>query len=127
VFDGIGEQGFSRAWAAVGPHGRLAAFGFSAGVQRHPSIVLLGFWFTKLWWWNVFSTARSAGFFSITSTRTKHPDWFVTDLGVLLAMLKRGEIKPRIAERISLDAVAEAHTRIEQGGLEGKVVLVPSG
>ncbi len=42
-------------------------------------------------------------------------------------MLKRGEIKPRVAERIALDAVADAHTRIERGGLEGKIVLVPNG
>src|SRR5260221_2597036 len=32
--------------------------------------------------------------------------WFVVHLGPLLGMLKRGEIKPRIAERIALDAVA---------------------
>jgi NADPH2:quinone reductase len=127
VFDGIGEQGFSRAWAAVGPRGRLSAFGVSSGIQRNVSIARLGFWLAKLWWWNTFSNGRSAGFFSITSARTKHPDWFVADLGVLLAMLRRGEIKPRVAERIALDGVADAHTRIERGGLEGKIVLVPNG
>ena len=65
-------------------------------------------------------------FYSITTMRKKHPDWFVAHLGQLLGMLKRGEIKPRIAERIALDAVADAHTRIEKGGLEGKIVLVPN-
>jgi len=127
VFDGIGEQGFSRTWRAVGPNGHLAAFGVSAGIQRNVSIALVGFWFVKLWWWNTFSGGRSASFFSITSLRKKHPDWFVADLGQLLAMLKRGEIKPRVAERIALDAVADAHIRIERGGLEGKIVLVPNG
>jgi len=34
-------------------------------------------------------------------------------------------IKPRVAERISLDQVAEAHRRLEAGGLEGKLVLCP--
>ena len=127
VFDGIGEQGFSRTWRAVGPNGHLAAFGVSAGIQRNVSIALVGFWFVKLWWWNTFSGGRSTSFFSITSRRKKHPDWFVADLGQLLAMLKRGEIKPRVAERIALDAVADAHIRIERGGLEGKIVLVPNG
>ena len=127
VFDGIGEQGFSRTWRAVGPNGHLAAFGVSAGIQRNVSIALVGFWFVKLWWWNTFSGGRSTSFYSITSLRRKHPDWFVADLGQLLGMLKRGEIKPRVAERITLDAVADAHTRIERGGLEGKIVLVPNG
>jgi len=34
-------------------------------------------------------------------------------------------IRPRVAERISFDAVAEAHRRLEAGGLEGKLVLCP--
>ena len=127
VFDGIGEQGFSRTWRAVGPRGRLTAFGVSAGIQRNVSVALIGLWFVKLWWWNRFSGGRSTSFYSIMSLRKKHPDWFVADLGQLLGMLKRGEIKPRVAERIGLDAVADAHTRIERGGLEGKIVLVPNG
>jgi NADPH:quinone reductase len=31
----------------------------------------------------------------------------------------------RVAERISFDEVAEAHRRLEVGGLEGKLVLCP--
>jgi NADPH:quinone reductase len=127
AFDGIGERGFSRTWRAVGPRGHLSAFGVSSAVQRNVSILRIGLWFARLWWWNTFSGGRSTSFFSITAVRKKHPDWFVADLGQLLGMLKRGEIKPRIAERIALDAVAQAHIRIEQGGLEGKLVLIPNG
>jgi NADPH:quinone reductase-like Zn-dependent oxidoreductase len=127
VFDGIGERGFSRAWRAVGPRGHLSAFGVSAAVQRNVPFVLVGLWFVKLWWWNNFCGERSTSFYSITSMRTKHPDWFVADLAELLGMAKRGEIRPRVAERIQLDAVAHAHARIEQGGLEGKIVLLPNG
>jgi len=39
--------------------------------------------------------------------------------------LASGAIKPRIGERIPLDEVAEAHRRLEAGGLEGKLVLCP--
>jgi NADPH:quinone reductase len=127
AFDGIGERGFSRTWSAVGPHGHLSAFGVSAGVQRDVSILRIGLWFAKLWWWNTFSGGRSTSFFSITKERKKHPDWFAADLGQLLGLLKRGEIRPRVAERVGLDAVANAHSRIEQGGLEGKIILIPNG
>ena len=34
-------------------------------------------------------------------------------------------VRPRGAERISIDEIAEAHRRIEEGGLEGKFVLCP--
>ncbi len=127
VFDGIGERGFSRAWNAVGPYGRLSAFGFSAGVQRKVPIMRIGFWLAKLWWWNTFSGRRSAGFFSVTAVRAQHPDWFTTALVELLGMLKRGLIEPRVAERVALAAVADAQSRLERGGLEGKIVLIPNG
>jgi NADPH:quinone reductase len=40
-------------------------------------------------------------------------------------MLATRVIRPRVAERISFDEVAEAHRRLEAGGLEGKLVLCP--
>ena len=73
VFDGIGQQGFSRTWRAVGPRGHLSAFGFTAAVQTNASIALLGLWLAKLWWWNAFSGGRSTSFYSITATRKRHP------------------------------------------------------
>ncbi len=127
VFDGLGEGGFTRAWRAVGPRGHLSAYGFSTAVQHDASFATLGVWLAKLWWWNAFGGARSARFVSITALRLAHPDWFVTDLGVLFGMLGRGEISPRIAERIGLEGVADAHRRLERGGLEGKIVLLPNG
>jgi NADPH:quinone reductase len=127
VFDGIAEKGFSRSWAAVGSSGHLSAFGVSAGIQSNVSILVLGFWMLKLFWWNTFSGRRSATFYSITSMRKKHPDWFVADLGELLKLLARGEIKPPVAERIALEQVADALARIEHGGLQGKIVLMPNG
>lgn len=94
--------------------------------QKSLLIGAAGSWFATLWWWNRFSGARTASFVSITSLRKAHPDWFLADLGRLLGLLARGDIKPRVAERIGLDAVADAHRRLEHGGLEGKIVLVPN-
>ena len=62
---------------------------------------------------------------SINAMRLQHSAWFVEDLTRLFALLASGVIKPRVAERISLDEVAEAHRRLEAGGLEGKLVLCP--
>jgi NADPH:quinone reductase len=45
------------------------------------------------------------------------------DLERLFGLLATRAIRPRVAERISFDEVAEAHRRLEAGGLEGKLVL----
>ena len=57
--------------------------------------------------------------------RARHPAWFREDLERLFGLLATGAIRPRVAERISFDEVAEAHRRLEAGGLEGKLVLCP--
>ena len=75
----------------------------------------------------MFSKGRSARFVSITTLRKQHPDWFVADLTVLLGLLGSGKIHPRVAERLRLDEVADAHRHLEAGQLEGKLVLMPHG
>ena len=127
VFDGIGEQGFSRAWRAVGPRGHLSTFGISSAIQGNIPFARVGLWFAKLWVWNHFAGDRSTSFYSITTMRRKHPEWFRDDLAELLTLAQRGAIRPRVAERIAFDRVAQAHQRLERGGCEGKIVLVPHG
>ena len=127
VFDGIGEQGFSRAWRAVGPRGHLSTFGVSAAIQGDIPLVRVGLWFAKLWAWNHFAGRRSTSFYSITTMRSKRFEWFLADLAELLALARRGAIRPRISERIGFDEVVEAHRRLERGGVEGKIILVPNG
>jgi hypothetical protein len=61
--------------------------------------------------------------YSINLMRARHPSWFKEDLEQLFSLLATGEIRPRVAERISFDEVAEAHRRLEAGGLDGKLVL----
>ena len=63
--------------------------------------------------------------YSINVMRARHPAWFREDLERLFGLLATRAIRPRVAERISFDEVAEAHRRLEAGGLEGKLVLCP--
>jgi NADPH:quinone reductase-like Zn-dependent oxidoreductase len=44
----------------------------------------------------------------------------------LIDLLATGAIRPRVGKRISFDEIAEAHRRLEAGGLGGKLVLCPN-
>ena len=57
--------------------------------------------------------------------RARHPAWFQEDLERLFDLLATGAVRPRVAERISFDEIAEAHRRLEASGLAGKLVLCP--
>jgi NADPH:quinone reductase-like Zn-dependent oxidoreductase len=126
VFDGIGEDGYRRSFAALRPGGLLCAYGYSAGVQRQRRMFTMLMWIARLYVWGWLPGGRRARFYSINTMRLKHPGWFREDLEHLLNLLVNGAIHPRVAERIPFDEVAEAHGRLEAGGLEGKLVLCPN-
>ena len=125
VFDGIGEDGYRRSFAALNHGGLLCAYGYSAGVQDQQRMLTMLMWIARLYLWRWLPGGRRARFYSINAMRLQHPAWFREDLERLFALLADGAIHPRVAERISLDEVAEAHRRLEAGGLEGKLVLCP--
>jgi NADPH:quinone reductase-like Zn-dependent oxidoreductase len=125
VFDGIGQDGYRRSLAALKPGGLLCAYGYSAGVQGERRMLTILMWIARLYLWRWLPGGRRAFFYSINAMRLRHGAWFKEDLKSLLDLLASGAVKPRVAERISLDEVAEAHRRLEAGGLEGKLVLCP--
>ena len=55
------------------------------------------------------------------------PAWFRHDLLTLLDLLKQGKIKPLIAQRLPLDEARRAHEMLGEGGVLGKIVLLPNG
>ena len=125
VFDGVGEAGYRRSYSALKRGGLLCAYGYSAGVEAQRRMLPILMWIARLYLWGWLPGGKQARFYSINAMRALHPDWFREDLQRLFGLLATRAIRPRIAERISFDEVAEAHRRVEAGGLEGKLVLCP--
>jgi NADPH:quinone reductase-like Zn-dependent oxidoreductase len=128
VFDGIGEDGYRRSFAALKQRGLLCAYGYTAGVrpQRRMSDLM---WLARVYVWRALQSWLLGGkrlrIYSINLMRAQHPAWFLEDLERLFELLATRAIHPRVAERISFEQVPEAHRRLEAGGLDGKLVLCP--
>jgi len=125
VLDGIGEDGGRRALAALKSGGLLCLFGYTAGAQANRRWLTLLTWAGRLYLLGWLAGGKRVRIYSINHMRTQHPAWFREDLAGPFGLLAAGTILPRIAKRISFDEVAEAHRRLEAGGLEGKLVLCP--
>jgi NADPH:quinone reductase-like Zn-dependent oxidoreductase len=125
VFDGVAEAGYRRSFAALKRGGLLCAYGYSAGVQTQRRLLTMLMWIARLYLWRWLPGGKRARFYSINVMRARHPAWFREDLERLFGLLATGAIRPRVAERISFGEVAEAHRRLEAGGLRGKLVLCP--
>ncbi len=129
VFDGIGADGYRRSFAALKRGGLLCAYGYTAGVQAQRRLPTILLWIARVYLWRRLLSWLPGGkrlrVYSINVMRARHPAWFREDLEHLFGLLASGAIRPRVAERISFEEVAEAHRRLEAGGLEGKLVLCP--
>ncbi len=129
VFDGVGEDGYRRSFAALRPGGLICAYGYTASVQPGTRLVGLIMLMGRVYLWRRLLSWLPGGkrlyVYSINVMRARHPAWFREDLQRLFGLLASGAIRPRIAERISFGEVAEAHRRLESGALQGKIVLCP--
>ena len=130
VFDGIGEDGYRRSLKALRDGGLLCAYGYTASVSAQARLHRLLLHIVQVYVrqrvLSLLPGGKRVQIYSINAMRARHPYWFKEDLERLFGMLEAGAIRPRVAARISFEEVAEAHRRLEQGGLDGKLVLCPN-
>jgi NADPH:quinone reductase-like Zn-dependent oxidoreductase len=136
VFDGIGGDNLWRSRDALREGGRVITYGFQSKMRggrmasgshgRHPirESAELGWFILRNW----FKPGRkSMAPYSIQWLMRLKPAWFRDDLLTLLVYLKQGMIKPLIAQRLPLEEARRAHEMLGEGGVFGKIVLLPNG
>ncbi len=123
VFDAVSFDNFKRSFRCVKPGGALVAYGFLENVlgKGQSLDVLQGFLTVKLW--HLLPNKKHAYFYSIGKFRRKAPDLFKQDLTILLHLLKENKIKPIVDSVIPMAGVADAHKRIENGDVKGKIIV----
>jgi NADPH2:quinone reductase len=136
VFDGIGGEHLWRSRAALREGGRVVTYGFQSKMRggriisgshgRHPfrESAELGSFIVRNW---LKPGRKSMSPYSIQWLMRLKPAWFRRDLLTLLDLLKEGKIKPLIAQRLPLQEARRAHEMLGEGGVLGKIVLLPNG
>jgi NADPH:quinone reductase-like Zn-dependent oxidoreductase len=124
VFDPIGGRNWPRSYASLGKGGRFVGYGMSAAIEGGRANKLLAV--ASFAWLGIVSLLprKSARWYSITTDKKKHPEWFVEDLSRLLTLLQHKSIRPIVAERLPLHEVPRAHELLESTAVTGKIVLL---
>ena len=89
-------------------------------------MIAAGLGLARLKVWNALSFlvgVRRAVRYSITERRVTHPEEFKADMAALFELLREGAIHPVVVDRLPIAAAREVHSRIDAGGLGGKIVL----
>jgi NADPH2:quinone reductase len=136
VFDGIGGDNLWRSREALCEKGRVVVYGFQAKLHggriasgapngRHPirESAILGRSILRNW----FLPGRKSMLpYSIQWLMRLRPAWFRQDLLTLFDLLQQKKIKPLIAQRLPLCEARHAHELLGNGGVIGKIVLIPN-
>lgn len=137
VFDGIGGTHIWRSRMALRPGGRVVAYGLTASLRggrlaagrpgrrhRFRGIAIFGVYIAGGW---LLPGRKRVVPYSIQWLKRLRPAWFRQDVIALFALLHQHKIKPLIAQRLPLAEARHAHELLGQGGVTGKIVLVPKG
>jgi len=137
VFDSIGGTHIWRSRKALRPGGRVVAYGLTGSLRggrlasgrggrrhRYRAIAIFGLYIAGGW---LFPGRKRVVPYSIQTLKRLKPAWFRQDLIALLDLLQQQKIKPLIARRFPLAEARHAHELLGEGGVTGKIVLVPNG
>nr|WP_294544493.1 medium chain dehydrogenase/reductase family protein [uncultured Rhodopila sp.] len=128
AFDAIGGAHFARSFACLASGGLLVGYGTQTMAVGGEGLLAAGLGLARLNLWGALSFlygGRKTAWFSITARRFTHPDEFKADMATLFGLLRDGAIHPVVIDRLPLAAARDVHTRIDAGGLGGKIVLLP--
>jgi NADPH2:quinone reductase len=137
VFDGIGGPHIWRSRQVLRPGGRVVAYGLTASLRggrlasgrsgrrhRFRRLTIFGVYIAGGW---LLPGQKRVVPYSIQWLKRLKPAWFRQDVLTLFDLLQQQKIKPLIAQRLPLAEARHAHELLGQGGVTGKIVLVPNG
>ncbi len=131
VFDAVGGKNWWRSYQTLRAGGKtsggkLIGYGMSSVIdQGKPSKLRGGVSFALLGLLSLLPDGKSARWYSITTEKKRHLEWFREDLAHLLDLLRDKKIQPQISERLPLREAQRAHDLIEHSRVAGKIVLLP--
>jgi NADPH2:quinone reductase len=136
VFDPFGGAHMWRSRAALRNGGRVVAYGTTTTLReqglgskrrghRNPfhGIPIFGLYIVG---GLLLPGAKRVVPYSIQWLKRRKPAQFRQDLSTLLDLLHRREIRPIVAARMPLSQARQAHELLGQGGVIGKIVLMPT-
>ena len=131
VFDAVGGSNWWRSYTILrsggkSPGGKLIGYGMSSVIDRgKPSKLRGAASFALMGLLGFLPDGKIARWYSITTEKKRHPDWFPEDLSHLFDLLAQRKIRPQIAERLPLREAQRANDLIEHAKVTGKIVLLP--
>jgi NADPH2:quinone reductase len=137
VFDPVAGAHLWESRGALRAGGRVVGYGLTTSLrgkaltsnrpgrrQRYRGTAMFGLYILGSW---LLPGRKRVVPYSIQTLKRLKPAWFRQDLIVLLDLLEQQKIKPFVAQRFPFAEARQAQELLEEGGVIGKIVLMPNG
>jgi len=130
VLDAVGGSNWWRSYKTLrsgskAPGGKLIGYGMSSVIDKgRPSKLRGAAGFALMYLLGILPDGKAARWYSITTEKKRHPEWFREDLAYLLDLLRDQKIHPLVSERLPLREAQRAHELMEHARVTGKIVLL---
>jgi NADPH:quinone reductase-like Zn-dependent oxidoreductase len=122
VCDPVGGETMMKSYDLLRPGGRLVNYGFLDAMDKGGTAVFTSL--ARLYLTKLKPDGKQISMFGSTPTiAAKENDWYRETLAQLFNMLKEGQIDPVISEILPLSDAAKALDLLENGRVQGKIVL----
>ncbi|WP_208641441.1 zinc-binding dehydrogenase [Micromonospora arborensis] len=126
VFDHIGGAGLTAGWSLLAPGGTLVSYdssvaGYQPGQWFRPHLPAL----RRVIGWNLAGLVGATRGRRARTYYVKPGPHFRDDLASLFSLVRDGALRPTVAQRYPLDEAGRAVRELIDGGVVGKLVLVP--
>lgn len=113
VYDSVGRSTFSDSLDCLAPRGTLVCFGNASGKPEPLDITVLG--------------AKGSLFLTRPTlfAYTAHREELLASANALFDVIRRGDVKVQIGQRLPLDRACEAHQLLESRATIGSSILIP--
>ncbi|MGW5879055.1 zinc-binding dehydrogenase [Nocardiopsis terrae] len=126
VFDHIGGSGLDQGWSMLAPGGVLVSFdssvsGYAPGQWFRPHVPAM----RRALVWNLKRRLGLTGGRRMAMYYVKPGAAFRSDLDAMYRLVLSGGLRPSVAQRYALTEAGTAMRRLMDGGVVGKLVLIP--
>lgn len=130
AFDAAAGKSWESSWVVLARGGVLVSYGAESFLDEGASLAATALQFTRLMLvWNLKGrldgTGRRAVMYNINARRKKHGGHYREDAAHLLGLIATTAVSPAVEMVLPLSGAAEAHRRIDRGGMSGRIVLDP--
>jgi NADPH:quinone reductase-like Zn-dependent oxidoreductase len=132
IFDFTNQKSFDYDRRLLKHGGTLVTYAVYSSAQKIKMKTLINFigfgidfatMRLKLLIWNLFSS-KKAVFYGSTDSRKSDPALHQDDMNELCSLYRAGRLKPTIYRTIRLDEVKQAHQLLQDGQVQGQIVVI---